>query len=188
MPASKLFTSQEASPTLLQQGKLLAGVPIAVLQTESHNFTANVPKIALESGAQVSDHMILEPPTVTVSFVITNAGDGKQRATDAFNAFKKMMDERQLVEVVTEHMIYTDMVLTSLTPMHSAPYKGALTCSATFTKINFVKLESAGQAPKNGSKTSKTASAQKNGGRVEAKEYKRSGAIQWADGLLNKKG
>lgn len=174
MTASKLFTSQEASPTLLQQGKSLAGVPITVLQTESHNFTANVPKIALESGAQVSDHMILEPPTVSVSFVMTNAGDGKQRATDAFNAFKKMMEDRQLVEVVTEHTIYTDMVLVDLTPMHSAPYKGALTCSATFTKINFVKLESAGQAPK-GSKTSKTASAQKNGGRVEAKSYPKSG-------------
>lgn len=175
MTASKLFTPQENSLSLLKQGKVVAGVPISVLTGESHTFTANVPKIALESGAQISDHMILEPAQVSVSFSMTNAGAEKQRAKDAFDAFKKMMDERKLVEVVTEHHIYTNMVLTSLTPMHSAPYKGALTVTATFQQINFVQLQSAGQSPKKGTKATKTATAQQKGGNVEPKQYKRSG-------------
>ena len=175
MIPSKLFTPEEGTLSLLKQGTVVAGVPISVLTAESHTFTANVPKIALESGAQVSDHMILEPAQVSVSFSMTNAGPERQRAKDAFDAFRKMMEERRLVEVVTEHAIYTNMVLTSLTPMHSAPYKGALTVTATFQEIRFVQLQSAGQAPKKG-KASKTASAQVNGGQVEPKNYKRSGA------------
>lgn len=175
MTPSKLFTPLESNLGLLKQGTVVAGVPVSVLTAESHTFTANVPKIALESGAQISDHMILEPAQVSVTFSMTNAGTERQRARDAFDAFKQMMDSRQLVEVVTEHKIYTNMVLVSLTPMHSAPYKGALTVTATFQQINFVQLQSAGQSPRKGTKASKTASAQQKGGQVEPKTYKRSG-------------
>ena len=143
MIASKLFTALEDSLGLLRQGSVVAGVPVSVLTAESHTFTANVPKIALESGAQVSDHMILEPAQVSVSFSMTNAGTERQKAKTAFDTFKAMMEERRLVEVVTEHAIYTNMVLVSLTPMHSAPYKGALTVTATFQQINFAELKSA---------------------------------------------
>jgi hypothetical protein len=180
MTSSKLFTSNEGASNVIRQNTYVAGVLVTVMQSESHQFTANVPKIALESGAQVSDHMILEPVQVTVQFAITNSGDGKDRARDAFDAFKKMQEERQLVELDTEHTIYTDMVLTSLTPLHAAPYEGSLTFSATFQKIHFVEVQSSGTAapassPAKGSKTAKTAGSKKQAGRIEPKEYKRSG-------------
>ena len=186
MTASKLFTRNEGASNIIRQNTYVAGVLVTIMQSESHQYTANVPKIALESGAQVSDHMILEPVQVSVQFAVTNAGDGKDRARDAFDAFKKMQEERRLVELVTEHGIYTDMALVSLSPVHSAPYKGALTFSATFQKVHFVTVQSAGAAPAaspaKGSKTAKTAAPQKQAGRVQPKTYPKSALLKQYEG------
>lgn len=187
-----LFTTNEQTTPRLRTGSKVAGVTVTVKESESHTYTANVTKLALESGAVVSDHMILEPETVAVTFAMTNAGSGASAAKDAFAAFVRMQRERQLVELVTEHAVYTNMVCSNLTPMHSAPYKGALTCTATFTKVYFVELVSAGRAPSQLKKKAKGAAGKTQSGKVEPQEVKRSGAVQasgkWLDSIGLKKG
>lgn len=82
-----------------------------------------------------------------------------------------MRKAREPVEVITEHSIYTNMVITSLTPTHSAPYKGALEIGITFQQVNFVELQSVGRSPSTlkGS-AKKTGAAPVQSGKVEAKE------------------
>ena len=82
--------------------------------------------------------------TLAVTVAMTNAGDGREAARDAFESFVEMRKAREPVEVITEHSIYTNMVITSLTPTHSAPYKGALEIGITFQQANFVELQSVG--------------------------------------------
>lgn len=184
-----LFTPNDPYTPRLRTGAKVAGVVVTVKESESHTYTANVTKLALESGAVVSDHMILEPETVAVTFSMTNAGEGASAAKDAFAAFVKMQKERQLVELVTEHAVYTNMVCTSLTPMHQAPYKGALNCTATFSKIYFVELVSAGRAPSQLKKRkAKGAAGKEQAGKIEPQETKRSGAVQAAGGWLDSVG
>ena len=102
---------------------------------------------------------------------MTNAGDGREAARDAFESFVEMRKAREPVEVITEHSIYTNMVITSLTPTHSAPYKGALEIGITFQQVNFVELQSVGRSPSalKGS-AKKTGAAPVQSGKVEAKE------------------
>ncbi len=187
-----LFTPNDPTTPRLRTGSKVAGVVVTVKESESHTYTANVTKLALESGAIVSDHMILEPETVAVTFSMTNAGDGASAAKDAFAAFVKMQKERQLVELVTEHAVYTNMVCTNITPMHAAPYKGALNCTVTFSKIYFVEMVSAGRAPSQLKKGAKGAAGKTQAGKVEPQETKRSGAVQstgkWLDSVGLKKG
>ena len=104
MTATNLFTARDNSTARLKTGSQIAGVTVAVKEAESHTYTATLTKLALESGASVTDHMILEPETVAVSFSVTNAGQGKQNAKDAFEAFVTMQRSRKLVELVTEHL------------------------------------------------------------------------------------
>lgn len=176
MTATNLFTARDNSTARLKTGSQIAGVTVTVKEAESHTYTATLTKLALESGASVTDHMILEPETVAVSFSVTNAGQGKQNAKDAFEAFVTMQRSRKLVELVTEHAIYTDMALVNLTPLHQAPYSGALTCTATFQKVHFVELVSAGRAPSQLAKgVEKTAAGQTQSGKVEPVKVNETG-------------
>lgn len=186
MPTTTMFTPAEASTPRIRNGSQVAGVTVTVKESEAHTYTATVTKLALESGAEISDHMILEPETVSVTFSMTNAGQGRSSAKDAFEAFVNMQRNRQLVELVTEHAVYKDMVVTSITPMHQAPYKGTITCSITFQKIHFVQLVSAGRAPTQvRGKAKKTSAGQTQAGKVEPIEKKRSGLRIIFDGKSN---
>lgn len=183
MSVSTMFTPREMLTPRLRTGTQVAGVTVTVRETEAHTYTANVSKLALESGAIVSDHMILEPETVTVSFRMTNSGDGRQAAKDAFAAFVQMQQERQLVELVTEHAIYPNMALISLTPNHAAPFRGSFTATATFQRVYFVELVSAGRAPTQlRGVAQKTAAGQTQAGRVEPVNYNSSALRTMWDG------
>ena len=169
---------QNQTPTttgVLRGGPLVVGVEVSVIVSEAHTLSAQATKQSLESGAQVSDHIILEPPSVSIVFEVSNAGDGAQAARDVFDTFKAMQEKRELVEVITEHTIYDNMALVSLSPVHAAPYKGRLQCTAVLQRINQVKIEMAGRSPKTlkGS-SAKTGSAEVAGGTQNGKPPKKS--------------
>ena len=152
-------------------GPLVAGVEVSVLLSEAHSFTATVSNLSLESGAQVCDHVIVNPDDVSIVFSMTNTGGGQETARDVLETFKRMRDERQLLELITEHYVYENMVLTSVSPMHQAPYKGALNFSIKLQQVNFVQLESVGREEGNlnpGTPSSRTATGPVNAGQQEA--------------------
>ena len=97
-------------------------------------------------------------------------------AKDVFETFKTMLEKRELMELITEHYVYDNMVLVSLTPLHAAPYKGRLQCTATLQRVNQVKIAVVGRDPKNLGKgsTQKTAAAQTNAGTQNGKPVRQS--------------
>ena len=169
-------TSQTGSPAsssgLLRGGPLVAGVEVSVVVSETHSLTSNATKISLESGAQVTDHVIVNPDDVSVVFAMTNAGDDSANAArDAFETFKRMRDDRELLDLTTEHHAYQNMVITSVSPLHQAPYKGALSVSLHLQQINFVSLQSVGREPgKLKGTAAKTGSAPVDAGKQEPKK------------------
>lgn len=157
---------------LLRGGPLVAGVEVSVLVSEAHNLTANPTKLALESGSQVTDHVIVNPNDVSVVFAMTNAGGGADTARDVFETFKRLLDDRELVELTTEHHVYEDMVIVGVSPLHQAPYKGALSTTLRLQQITFVKLQSVGREPDKlpqGDPVEKTAAGPVNAGQQDPK-------------------
>ena len=153
---------------ILRGGHMLAGVEVSVMISESHSMSATATRTALESGAQVTDHVIQNPDEITVTFAMTNAGNGAANARDVIESFKKMKKEAQLIELATEHALYKDMVITALSFEHSAPYKGALRGTMNLQSIHKVELRVAGRQPENMEGTSqKTMSAPVDAGRQE---------------------
>lgn len=153
------FLSQGAG--LLRGGALVVGVEVSVITTESHSLQATATKQSIESGAQVTDHVILTPPQVAITFEVANTGGGAEIAKDVFETFKSMLEARELLEVITEHYVYDNMILVGLSPMHQAPYKGRLQCTATLQRVNQIQLQVVGRVPKKLSKdgAGKSASA-----------------------------
>ena len=169
--SSTSSTVQSGEPAaIVRKGVAIAGIQVSVKKSEAHTYTSQATELAMESGATVTDHVILKPVTLAVTVAMTNAGDGRDAARDAFESFVEMRKAREPVEVI-EHSIYTNMVITSLTPTHSAPYKGALEIGITFQQVNFVELQSVGRSPSTlkGS-AKKTGAAPVQSGKVEAKE------------------
>lgn len=154
---------------LLRGGPLLLGVEVSVLVSESHTLSASPTGLALESGALVTDHVIVNPAEVSVVFSMANAGGGTNAARDVFETFKAMLEGRELVELTTEHHVYENMVITGLSPMHQAPYKGAFTATLNLRQINFVSLDTGGRTSLGlGTITARTGWPVVNGGTVEA--------------------
>lgn len=126
----------------------MAGIEVSVLLSEAHTINAQATKVALESGAQVSDHIILEPYVINVTFEVSNAGLWHASSKDVFDMFKSMLEKRELFELITEHYTYDNIALINFSPTHSAPYKGRIQCTASFQRINQVKLETVGREEK----------------------------------------
>ncbi|MCC8194888.1 MAG: hypothetical protein LIP28_09620 [Deltaproteobacteria bacterium] len=124
----------------------------------------------MESGAAVTDHVIQNPDELTVTFSMSNAGDGTNAARDVFESFKKMKEEARLLEVETEHALYRDMVIVSLSPLHSAPFKGAQQCTLGLQKISRVQLTVVGREDGDlEGEAGKTHSGEVEGGQQEPK-------------------
>lgn len=173
-------TAQQDTPArstgVLRGGPLVAGVEVSVVTGEAHTITAQATKQSIESGAEVTDHVIIVPPSVAITYEVANTGDGPNVAKDVFETFKTMLEKRELMELITEHYVYDNMVLVSLTPLHAAPYKGRLQCTATLQRVNQVKIAVVGRDPKNLGKgsTQKTAAAQTNAGTQNGKPVRQS--------------
>lgn len=118
---------------------ILNGVVVRVLKGEGH-FLSNQPtQYAVESGKTISDHVVMTPNIVDVRFEMTNSDDrGANKARNVFQAIAKLMDERQLVELITEHAKYKNMVIANFSPDHRAPYKGAYAAVLRLQQVGII--------------------------------------------------
>lgn len=122
----------------------LGDVTADVKISEAHQIEAVATTTTLENGTQVTDHIISKPIKVTLNFEMTNASRGLfgiGRAQDVFDTMSAIVASRELVTLTTEHAIYNNMVILSFTPLHRAPYRGALQIAATLQQINFSTID-----------------------------------------------
>ena len=78
------------SAAIVRKGVAIAGIQVSVKKSEAHTYTSQATELAMESGATVTDHVILKPVTLAVTVAMTNAGDGRDAARDAFESFVEM--------------------------------------------------------------------------------------------------
>lgn len=160
----------QTSPGLVRsRGSFVAEIAVSVLTSERHTIAATPTDTAIESGATVTDHIVLKPGEVTIDFGMANTGGGSEAARSAFDQFKKLVTDRQPFDLITEHQNYKNVVATNFTGSHDAPFKGALACTVTLRQITRVEMEKRGRANASGS-ASKRAGAQVNAGRQDGKK------------------
>ena len=146
-----------------------------VKKSETHNYNSSVTEQALENGSIVSEHVVQKPLTVSLEFVETN-NTVAARSTYLRNEFNSQLDRKttfdKLVEIwenksvcqiITEHKIYNNMVLTAAPIKHQAPFKASLSISCDFKQLNFAQPITTIYVGKSDDLT-KAASATQNGG------------------------
>ena len=116
-------------------------VVVDVIESSSHNLSAEATENTLETGSKISEHVILKPRTLSVRFAQMNATGGVERATSVWGQFKDLWQNRTLLNIITEHDVYDNMIIEGLSALEVAPFKGALQCTLSLKQINFVNLQ-----------------------------------------------
>ena len=122
----------------------VAGVPINVRTQEAYTYQADVTEHALENGAIISDHVILKPVRVEVSFGVSNWTPGE--ASTALHLLEEMYKTRALLDLQTTHSEIKNVALVNLQVVNTTPAWGALEFRATFQQLRFVALETVRQS------------------------------------------
>jgi hypothetical protein len=118
--------------------EFVVDIPVTSIQSESHSFEAEIAQNAIETGAKVSDHVILLPKKVDISFEVSNWNDSDPQT--AYSLFEKMFDSRPQVDLVTKHKLIKNMVLRNLQLLNTVPRWGVLACRASFQQVGLADL------------------------------------------------
>lgn len=118
----------------------VAGVPVTSRLQEAYTMQSDATQHSVESGAVLTDHVILQPVKVDLSFEVSNWEPG--RSEYALDLLTELWQKRIPLDLLTEHKKLESMVLTSLQADNSAPVWRRLSFRATFQQIKFIELQS----------------------------------------------
>jgi hypothetical protein len=114
------------------KGRIL-DIPITIITQEVYNYEAQATQYPVESGAIISDHVILKPLTVDISFEVSNWEFGD--ATWALELLQNQWASRSPCDLLTYHTLIDRMVMVNLNVVNSLPHWGKITCRAKFQQI-----------------------------------------------------
>ena len=132
----------KVGPSLMTPGGLLL-LTLDASITQSHNYTAQVTVHPVEDGADVADHIRMEPVKVAVNGIVTATRLGQQgdtsREIDAWNTLEGLVQAKQPITLVTSLRTYTNMVLVSLSTSREKSLAHAIAPQLEFQQIRVVK-------------------------------------------------
>lgn len=139
---------------------LLGGTGTVALEldaiiTETPEYVSTPTKNQVETGADVTDHVALEPEKVTIEGLITNTpvnylktigglftGDlFSDPSSRAFEFIKKLYDDREPFDFVGTLKVYKNMVITSLKVPREPKTGRALSFTMTLEQITLVESQ-----------------------------------------------
>ena len=123
----------------------IIGVDVDLRISELHKAESTITNQPIEDGSVVSDHIILQPTTIEIIAEMSNF-DGNdsqslgERATTAWDEFKRSLESRTLFDVVTHHELYTNMAMETLSGEHVAPHTGKMQIKIAFRSVDSTQL------------------------------------------------
>lgn len=112
-----------------------------VVLNESHSLVNEVPEVALEDGTILTTTVVQKPITVSITFEQTNTSDGIASPQLTFEKIFSIWENRELVDIITEHRLYQNAILVNAPILHRTPYKNSLQISCDFKIMNFEKVD-----------------------------------------------
>ena len=98
------------------------GIEFDALIEEQRNYNSTIPSYTVENGFPVSDTIINEPPSISMTLYLTNTpvtwlyrhGSSTDRVKRICDMIEEKWMEKQLAKIVTTDTIYTDMGIESI--------------------------------------------------------------------------
>lgn len=130
--------SRNVQPVFNPRIFIAGSIPVSVRSQEQYIYESQVTQHAVESGSIFSDHVILMPVRIDLSFEVSNWTYGDSKS--ALDALENLRNSRGMIDLQTEHKILKDMVCVRVMATNEAPEWGKLVCRATFQQIKLVTL------------------------------------------------
>lgn len=120
----------------------------AVFRTE-HQSNLTITKHPVQGGANISDHAYMEPEVVTMEIGMSDANptpmfsqftSSGNKSQSAFDALKRMQENRQPLDVSTRLKQYTNMLIESLSVPDDIKTATGLRANVTLRKIIMVDV------------------------------------------------
>ena len=129
----------------------VAGIEFDALVEETKTFSATVPAYPVEDGFPVSDTIILDPLTVSMTLYVSNTpvtwlyrhGTAPTRVMEICNLIENLWLSREPVKIVTTDAIYANMGITSISVKKSREIGYAREISLTAQKIRVTSAKTA---------------------------------------------
>lgn len=124
-----------------QRKTIIGTLVIEATISENHEATCTVTDQPIETGARISDHIILDPERVTIEGFVS---DTPINATTGFNSqatfdqLYALRAARELLVVVTGYKVYTDMAITRISVPRTSRTGQAINFTVELKKINRV--------------------------------------------------
>ena len=144
----------------------ISDIPLDVRESSSYDFSSQVSENPIEAGSSVTDHVIKNPPGISLRGIVGEEQVGTinttpelqgdiagqvgpgTRCLKAFQALHSAWDNVSLLTVVTELGIFEDMVISSLSFPRSLQEGGnAIWFDLTLVKITIVETLTASLPP-----------------------------------------
>lgn len=103
---------------------------------ETHTFGNEIVSQTLEDATNISDHIIILQDELEVQIFVSNSVF--QESQDTYAALKTIRNKRELCTVFTDHEIYENMAIESVTAPHEAPMVNSITFTVKFKRIDWV--------------------------------------------------
>lgn len=103
---------------------------------ETHSFGNEIVSQTLEDGSNISDHIIILQDELEVQIFVSNSV--LQESQDTYAALKTIRNKRELCTVFTDHEIYENMAIESVSAPHEAPMVNSITFTVKFKRIDWV--------------------------------------------------
>ncbi len=127
------------------------GIEFDALVDETKSLSATVPAYPVEAGFPVSDTIILDPISISMTLYVSNTpvtwlyrhGSSMDRVNQICELIERKWLEKELAKIVTSDTIYTDMGITSLSIKKSREIGYAREISISAQKIRITRRETA---------------------------------------------
>lgn len=107
--------------------------------SETHETSSTVTNFPIEDGSFISDYVINNPETLTISVLVTdtplNILSGFNRSITSYNELIRLQKNKELLTVVTGIKVYTNMIMTSISVPRDAQTGKSLTFNINFQKL-----------------------------------------------------
>ncbi len=135
---------------LYSVGNYINSIELDVVITESASATSRITKNPVENGADINDHIIIEPMTFSMEGVVSSASSNildtisglaaGDKALKAWNDLLRLMVDRTLFTLVQGLRSYDNVALLTLNTNVDKDTSKGLFFTATFSEVNIVNL------------------------------------------------
>lgn len=117
----------------------IQGIFLDATVSEDHHYVSRVTQFPIESGSVITDHVINEPDTLSLSGIVSDSPlaflSSFNRSSDAFNRLVRIHELKERVTVVTGIKVYQNMIMTSLSVPRTVETGQALNFVMEFQQV-----------------------------------------------------